>query len=244
MGEADQAIADEDWPTAEEKLQQAIDIAPDNPLNVLLLSNLGMVRFSAGQAEEAIATLNHAHMIAPRSVTVLKNRAKIYMALNRLEDAYADYSTIIELDSAAVEPRFYHGMLAMRQADLTTALADFSRLEEIAPEDPLTNLGLATYYNSLADYGKAAQYFSLLIEQEPTAEYYGARGVCYLYLDRLNEASADINEALRLNPADAELYVYRAALNKLRFRDDDAREDALRAVELGVDPRRVAPILK
>ena len=62
--------------------------------------------------------------------------------------------------------------------------------------------------------------------------------------DDLPEAASDIAEALSLAPDDGELYLYRAALNKMHYRPDDARREARMAIELGVDPARAAQFLK
>lgn len=59
----------------------------------------------------------------------------------------------------------------------------------------------------------------------------------------LQDASDDINAALSMTPDDGELYLYRAALNKMRYRPDDAKADALKAIELGVDKKRAAQFL-
>ena len=45
---ADKACADGKWIEAASLLQNAIDSEPANPGNVLLLSNLGMVRYNLG----------------------------------------------------------------------------------------------------------------------------------------------------------------------------------------------------
>ena len=67
--------------------------------------------------------------------------------------------------------------------------------------------------------------------------------MCYLALDQLAEASDDIARGLELNPSDGELYYNRAVLNRLRYREEDAKADARKAVELGVAPARVAEFL-
>lgn len=75
-------------------------------------------------------------------------------------------------------------------------------------------------------------------------EYYGARAYCNLMTNHLQEASDDIAAALELTPDDGELYLYRAALNKMRFRPADATADAKKAIELGIDPRRALPLME
>ncbi len=58
-------------------------------------------------------------------------------------------------------------------------------------------------------------------------------------LDQLSEASDDIARGLELDPEDGELYLYRAALNKMRYRVADARADAERARQLGIPAERL-----
>ena len=81
MGDADKAISEGKWLEAEKSLKDAMALDPENPSNILLMSNLGLVQFYLGQDSAAIATLSDAHKRAPVSVTVLKNRAEVYLAL-------------------------------------------------------------------------------------------------------------------------------------------------------------------
>ena len=98
IDEADKACAEGLWHEAENALVEALRAEPANPSNVLLISNLGIIRFNMGQDSLAIATLNDAHSMAPASVTILSNRAKVLAANGYDEEAYLDYSRIIELD--------------------------------------------------------------------------------------------------------------------------------------------------
>ena len=54
MGKADIAIADKNWDEAEQYLLQALSSNPDNPLNVLILSNLGVVQYNLGRDSLAL----------------------------------------------------------------------------------------------------------------------------------------------------------------------------------------------
>lgn len=243
-GEADKAIAEDRWDDAEQYLLQALRLEPGNPSNVLLMSNLGIVRFHLGQDSLALATLNEAHAIAPASVTVLANRARILTAIGREKDAYIDYSHILSLDSTVIEPRFYHGMIALHSGDIITAETDFTKLKELSPNAAITAIALASLYSSTGRYSDAIKQYGILIKHEPTAEYYSGRAACHLMLQQLNEASEDIASGLKLNPDDGELYLYRAYLNRLRYRNDDSAADARKAISLGIDPQRVAALLQ
>ena len=74
-------------------------LEPSNPGNIMLMSNLGIVQYNSGKDSLALVTLTQAHDIAPRSVTILGNRARVLMAMGRFEEARADYSAIVEADS-------------------------------------------------------------------------------------------------------------------------------------------------
>ncbi len=241
--DADKAIAEGNWLLAQESLQQAMDLEPGNPSNVLLLSNLGMIQFYDGRTDEAIATLTSAHNIAPKSVTVLMNRARIYTYANKPLLAETDYSTVISLDSALTEPRFYRALLSLNAGKIEAAKADIDTLIAKAPADRLTNVAQATLLMSQGEFKAAIPHLSKAIEIQPDAAYYSNRAFCYLQLEDLSSASEDIASGLKLDPTDAELYLHRALLNKMRYRPDDAKADAETAIKFGANPEVVKKLI-
>lgn len=241
---ADSAINKEDWPLALDLLHQAILIEPENPGNIMLMSNIGMLEFNLGQDSLAIQTLNEAHRRAPKSVTILSNRARVLTALGAESEALDDYNRVMELDSTQVSARFNHGLLSLRLRKYRDARADFDYMTAHFPDAYETKLGNATMYCAVGEYAAAIPYYSDLLDKHKEPEFYGARAFCRLQTGDLDGASDDIGRALELDPDDGELYLYRAALNKMRYMPDDARRDAQRAVDLGIDPARAAEFLK
>lgn len=230
IGSADKAIEQGNWASAEEYLLTALANEPQHPTNVLVMSNLGLVQYNLGRDSLAVETLSKAHAIAPRSVTILINRAQVFEALGRDSLAYADYSHVIELDTTLVEPLYAHAMLAMRSGKMDAMLADCYRLDAVAGGDMSRQRAWAAYHSVKKQWSEALPHFTAIIEHEPTADDYCGRAVCYLMLNRLNEASADISSGLELDPDNRSLYFYRAHLNKARYRNDDARADIKRAL--------------
>lgn len=243
IDEADKACNDGKWFDAERAILDALKAEPTNPSNILLLSNLGMIRYYMGLDSLAIETLNEAHEIAPASVTILANRARIHMATGKEREAYNDYSRIIRLDSLETSARLHHCLLSLRRHDFRTAQRDFGFMERNSPSAIETQIAGAAVLSGTGQYQEAIPYYSRVIKERKEPEYYGGRAYCYLMTDALQEASDDINSALALNPDDGELYLYRAALNKMRFRPGDAEADARKAVELGVDKARAMQYL-
>ena len=238
VGEADKAIEEGRWYDAAAHLESAMRLEPGNPTNVLLMSNLGLVRLNAGEDSLALAILNDAHRIAPSSVIVLNNRAKVLQAMGRTSEAYNDYSLIIDIDSTAIEPRFMHGIMSVYSGDTITAKKDFAVLQTLAPDSESTAIGLAALYTATNRPLDAIIQYTKLINKNPDIEDYSGRAACYLLTEQLNDAAADIAEGLRINPNDAEFYLYRAYLNKLRYRAEDAEADLKQALKLGADPNR------
>lgn len=243
MGRADSAIAVNDFARADTLLCRAIALQPGNPSNALLMSNLGMVRFALGLDSLAIATLDAANALAPRSTTVLRNRARVLTAAGLTARAAADYETLMALDSTDTRPLFHHGMLALRDGDVRRAADDFARLHTLDPDGPDTHVALASLAMTTGDYTAADRHYTAVLRVNPMPEYYAGRALCRLLTDRTGDAADDIARGLELDPLDPTLHLYRAMLNRQRYRPDDADADARRALELGADPAEVAPLL-
>lgn len=244
MGDADEAIAKGDWESAERHLVEAINGRPGDPSNILMMSNLGIVRFNMGRDSLALATLNDAVSLAPASVTVRLNRALIRSGMGDTEGARDDYRQVIALDSTVVEPHFYLAVMALAQGDTLTAGRHSRRLEVLAPDGTETAFVMASLLSAKGQPAEAIPYYTILLKKDAQPDYYAARALCYLQTDDLNAASDDIAAGIALDPTDGELYLYRAILNKMRFRPDDAKADARKAADLGIPAQRIAAAMK
>ena len=167
IDEADKACAEGLWHEAENALVEALRAEPANPSNVLLISNLGIIRFNMGQDSLAIATLNDAHSMAPASVTILSNRAKVLAANGYDEEAYLDYSRIIELDSLEISARLPRCLYALRRHDFRTAKSDMEFMEQNFPGKIETEIAGAAVRSGTGDFAGAIPYYSrILLERK------------------------------------------------------------------------------
>lgn len=244
VGDADEAISKGEYEKAEQLLLDALKLQPANPSNILLVSNLGMVRYYMGEDSLALKTLNDAHEMGPSMITVLMNRARVKSGMGDIKGAIADYNRVSELDSTMVDPYFFRGMIYMSLRDIEEAQKNIIKLKNLSPDSDNTALALATLYVEQNEPKKAIPYFTQLLKTEEAPEYFSARAMCYLMIDELGEASEDIGRGLEIDPADGELYLCRAILNKRRYLIDDAMKDAKKAIELGVDRQRAAALMK
>ena len=240
--QADSAIAAQDWEKALHLLDSAMRLEPSNPSNVLLLSNAGMLRYYLGQDSAALAALDAAHAMAPASVTVLTNRARVFNAIGDNTRAFADYQLVTQLDSTLFEPWLQLGFLQLRGGDFKGAEASIAKAEELEPDNVQVILTRALYLESNGRPGEAIPYYTRLIRNEPSPELYAARAICNIRTDDLGQAANDISKGLELAPDDPDLLVARSLLNRRRYREKDAEADARAAVEAGADPLRVKVI--
>lgn len=66
--------------------------------NSMLFSNLGTVQHRLGKIDKAIESYTLGLNLAPYSVTILLNRAALYLEKNLYEKAYLDYCNVIDID--------------------------------------------------------------------------------------------------------------------------------------------------
>lgn len=244
VGDAESAVAEGDYYTAILRLREAMQHSPGNPLNVMLLSNLGNMYMRVDQDSLAMQAFDDALRIAPAMTAIYANRALLKLKVGDDAGALDDFNTVIERDSLNASGRYYRGMMALQGGDPVQAEADFAVLQKVDPMGYNTNAALSVLYSRTGRELQAIPFYQKLIADDPSPEYYAALAGCYLAIDNLTDASATIQQGMEQFPNDAELYYYRAWLNRERYRLDDAKADAARAVKLGADPKRVAALFK
>lgn len=242
--EADSAISKRAWAEAAARLNDALNVRPDDPTAPLLLSNLAAVYTYMESDSLALATYDEVLARAPRMLTPRLGRAKLMLQLGRDLDAYMDFSRAIEIDSLCYDARYYRGMMALYSGGCEQAEGDFKVLADIAPKALDTAIALSALYSLTGRDREAIPYLQRLIEDDPAPEYYASLAGCYLELGELSDASEVIANGLKLYPRDAELYYYRAWLNRDRYRLDEAERDGKLAVELGASKVRVDDLLR
>ena len=243
-GEADKAIEAEDYHTAVLRLKEAIELEPENPSNVLLLSNLGMVYSYLDQDTLALKAYNEALDKAPSMVTVLENRAKLHLKMGNDLNAYQDFANVIQRDSLNTEARYYHGLMSLYKGDSGAAERDFNIIKKQEPKGYYTAVALSTLYSFSGKDSEAVPYYKRVLEMDKAPEFYAGLAGCYLKLGQLSDASQTISEGLQECGDDPELYYYRAWLKRDSYLLDEAKADAAKAVQLGADPRKVAMLFR
>ena len=227
-------IYNHDWPVAEQWLLKAFKAEPDNPGNSLVLSNIATLQRYQGKLADAVKNYSLALDMTPHAVTLLLNRAALYVEMDSIVRAEDDFSRVCELDPYNTEARYSLGVLAMERGDTKRAEDLFNEIKRINPNSGLYHEGMGLLHKRNGNHARAVELFTQVIKAQPTAQLLAHRADCYLAMKRLNEAADDIRTALEMTPDDPYLYVLRAKLNKLRFQRDDMARDIDTAVSLGL----------
>ena len=231
---AENNIKIQKWDRAELFLKEVLKNYPDDNNNSLIISNLATVQRYQGKYQEAINNYTFAINMTPNAVTLLKNRASLYLDIDSVTDALEDFERILLLDEKDEETRYYHGILSIRVGDMDAAKKDFDYILFYNPSSGLGREGLALWFKNRGDNIEAIKYYTEIIKQHPSAIRLSNRAECYLSLKRLNDAESDIRKALEMAPEDAYLYVLRAKLNKARFNRADVERDLDLAEKYGI----------
>lgn len=185
---------------AEEALSQEIERAPRDARTRLFLSALyGGYAFP----ERAREQIDQAAMLSPRKQIILHQAAFNRVQLGDTDEARRLFQKAFELNTNYTDARILYAV-----GNLYTG--DFDRAEELLagvsnPDELVTNTALLNAYANLGLFEKIAALWEGRVERNP--EDFQARltlSGAYLQLERRDEAVAQLQEAIRVDPNFAE----------------------------------------
>ena len=193
---------------AEQLFRQALKMDPNNARNALLFSNLGTVLKRMGRTDEAIEAYTMALNITPYSTAMLLNRGTLYLDKGVDSKAYIDFCNVIDLIPENIEARLYRAYIYMQRREYKEARIDYNVILEKEPSHKAARIGMAMLDQREGNFTAARDKLNLLIGEftdDPSLLVMRAN----LDLERGYPESAviDLEEALRLNPKDAETTV-------------------------------------
>ena len=230
-------LDESDLPAAEAALVSAMRQEPSNPLNTMLLTNLGTIQRRQGKYKEALNSYNAAMGIAPESIVLLSARAELFSEMNQPEKALIDYTTILRINEHNEEARYKRGLLYLQMKNYGLAQADFEEILEINPKTYYGRAGIASLYKLRGEYDESERIYIYLLENFPDlVDLYAGRSELYILMNRPGRAMSDIDKAIRLqgeeNP-NPYLYIIRSRVKELQFEKKGAEEDRAKAAKLG-----------
>jgi len=223
--------------SAEIVLKAVLESAPDNPVNPLLLNNLGTVQRRMGKYNEALLSYTAALGTFPTEPVFLEARASLFAEMGQPQNAIIDYTSLLNKKPNDQEALYQRGLLYLQIKNTDLAEIDFKKMLELNPNSLYARRGFASLAKFRGDYDDAEKIYNYLLDKEPQDfNLYAGRAELYLLMSRPGKAYDDINKAINLagekskNPY---LYVIRYRTKLLLHEKEGAIDDLKKAISLG-----------
>ncbi|MFF4991463.1 tetratricopeptide repeat protein [Streptosporangium saharense] len=173
---------------------------------------------------------------------LLYNRTRLLAALGRVDEAYADFTVLIEMDPYYTDYLCERAKISRRRGDLDAALADYDRAVTMAPPFPELYYNRGTARLDAGDVEGALADFDYVLEMEPDdVATRMRRAEVFLGLGDFEAAEADVVAGLDLRPTDPELLCMRGTV--ALERGDAERAARLLDTALDADPGYAAALV-
>jgi serine/threonine protein kinase/regulator of sirC expression with transglutaminase-like and TPR domain len=216
-----------------EKLADTLPIAEFPPGTVLLL---GHVLLDLGLVEKAGSVLREG--LARHPENFLLNVALGYLNKAQLKSPRYDLALGYYRAALAIRPANAQAHQAMadtlfEKGAIDDAMAEYSRMIDLAPNDPASWIARGERYDSLGKFEKAVTDLSKAIETNPqSVKAWESRGVAYVHHRDFDKGFADLNKALKLDPNAPYVWRERGRVYRDQGEHQKAIADFTRAIEL------------
>ena len=235
ISQAMDAIETDSLAKAEMFFKEALKLEPANIKNALLFSNLGTIQRRIGKKKEALEAYSLALNLTPYSITILLNRASLYLEMDMLDKAYLDYCNVIDLDAKNKEALQFRAYVYMRRRQYMEARLDYQRLLAEEPENKTARVGITMVNQKDKRYREALEELNRLITDYPRdVSLLKARAELEVEMNSLELALLDLEEAVRITPNDADIYVMCGEIYLTQGKKREAYAAFEKAVELGI----------
>jgi tetratricopeptide (TPR) repeat protein len=180
-------------------------------------------KYQAGNYQKALADLNQAISINPKSASAYLFRGFLkYQKLNDAQGALTDFDRSIFLDSKIATAYVLRGMAkANKLNDLPGALADYNQAIALNSKFASAYYQRGNLKNKLDDFRGAFSDYNQAISLNPKLDAaYFDRG--FLKQNKLNDfrgALADYNRAASIKPRDKYIFFHRGSLKQRKLND-------------------------
>lgn len=220
---------------AEQLFRKALKMDPNNARNALLFSNLGTVLKRMGRTDDAIESYTMALNITPYSTAMLLNRGTLYLDKGLDSKAYVDFCNVIDLIPDNIEARLYRAYIYMQRREYKEARIDYNVIVGKEPSHKAARIGLAMLDQREGNLAAARDKLNLLIgEFTDDPSLLVMRANLDLQRGYPESAALDLEEALRLNPEDAETMVQLGDVYLSLKEKNKALKAYEKAVSLGI----------
>ncbi len=212
-------------------LEQAVKNDPTLVEAYLLIARLNLL---PNGDPDAIADATTKAIELLEDDPVEQSAAYVLRALTQPDDQsrMADLTAAAEKDPKNLEAFQARAALRLKNKDIDGAVAD---LQHVLSQDPTNTRVAEAAVRQLVDLNRVTEALELMtktIEAKPSEGLYRLRAILYRMEGKEEEALADLNKALALQPQDSHSLLQRAEISLFRKDIKSAKRDLKAAVDL------------
>lgn len=167
----------------------------------------------AAEFDEALANLNQAIELCPDQRLWLFRRARLFIMLNRLQEAIADYSKLIAIRLESHQPEIpglysFRGDSYRDSKQLQSAIADYIKAIQLNPKSAGAHRALADCYAEMGEDQLAIAHYNQAVKCAPDSAWsFQNLGDYYADIGQYADAISNYNRAIELNPDSDKAYI-------------------------------------
>lgn len=192
------------------------------------------------KAAEAVPLLKQALETEPNNVDAIRNLALAYALLGETEKSSKAYEAAIKVkpeDEATI--RYEYGSMLLGAKKSAEGLEQL-KLSMAKSDDPALLASVANTFGMAKAFDQCVAALDKAITKGPDAKWFMGRGECKHGLKDEKGASADFQEAVKLDPKSPQAHFYMAmSLIELK-KMDDAKAELKQVCELGPESKACA----
>lgn len=205
------------------------------PFLSLPFNNRGIALKKQGDYDAALQDYNTAAQINPADPKSYANRGNIYFDKQDPKKAILDYNKSLAISPTQAIVLSSRGAAYGMLGKLDSAILDLTRSIELEPFSRNTYMNRSLAYYNTGKFNEALKDITRHMEINPgDITAHGQRGLIYLNLGDMNKALPNMNTAITLQPQAGANYLNRSLVYKSLGNKKAAKQDAIRARELGM----------
>lgn len=233
--EALRAVSNDSLQKAEHLFSQALRISPGDSRNALIYSNIGKIKESQGEFEEAINSYSKAILQYPGTPAFLRPRAVLYLSTAQYQLAISDYKRLAEQDPQNAEYNSAIGYAYTKLSRFAEADDYLNKALAVNPKEYVALLGKTIVLLETGHLNEARTQIDILIGMFPDkAELYSLRSDQEAREGRSELALRDLDKAVELEPQNKNYVLRRAYLHFEAHHYSKALEDFQNSIRLGI----------
>jgi tetratricopeptide (TPR) repeat protein len=181
--------------------QAGVALKPDDP-ETHLMEALAHVALEQGEA--ALFSCDRCLQLQPLFLPALRLKVDLLADLGRLDEAATTLNLLRAKDPDSPNTALLQARMATEQGDFSAALTAMHRYLEDSADEPYGYYRRGIIYFRMGEYPRALADFQAYAALAPQAvEAYEEQYLCFLEMNRLDEAAAAAGTAVRLQPENA-----------------------------------------